>query len=283
MREPQVGAVLLSMGNRPAELKKALETLHSQKGVDLDVVLVGNGWIPEGVPSWVRTVHLEENVGCPGGRNVGAAFVRGDYIFFYDDDAFLPSDDFLLRMVQRFGERTAVVQPHGKDPDGGPTPRRWIPRLRGNRGGKVAVFWEALSMFRRDAFEEVDGWAGRFFFGHEGVDISMKLLNAGWDLVYAPDIDACHPATPASRHAHYFHNTARNRVWVARRNLPAPLIPLYLGVWAVATALRTRDLKSLRAWWGGFVTGWRTSPGLRDPISWSTVCRMTRLGRPPLW
>lgn len=280
---PRVGVVLLSMGNRPTELAKALETLRTQRGVDLDVVLVGNGWRPEGVPDWVRTVHEEHNLGCPGGRNVGAAQCDGEFIFFYDDDAFLPDDNFLLRMVQRFEENTAVVQPRGVDPDGKPAPRRWVPRLRGARGGKAAVFWEALSVFRREAFDQVGGWPGHFFFGHEGIDISYRLLDAGWDLVFAPDIPACHPATAASRHAHHYYTTARNRVWVARRNLPWPIVPLYLGVWAAATVARARDLAGLRAWFTGFAAGWREDAGTRRPISWATVWRLTRLGRPPLW
>ena len=281
--EPTVAVVLLSMGNRPVELAKALETLRSQRGVKMDVVLVGNGWRPVGVPDWVRSVYLKDNVGCPGGRNFGAAVAKGEFIFFYDDDAFLDSDDTLARMVARFGPRTAVVQPHGTDPDGRPTPRRWVPRLRGSKGGKVAVFWEALSMIRRSAFEQVDGWAGNFFFGHEGVDISMQLLDAGWDIIYAPDIAACHPATAASRHDHYYRNTARNRVWVARRNLPLLLIPAYLGVWVLATIARTRSLSGLKAWFAGFADGWRQDPGARRPISWATVMTMTMLGRPPLW
>ena len=55
---PSVGAVVLSMGDRTPELALALDTLLAQEGVDLDVVLVGNGWEPTGLPDGVRTVHL---------------------------------------------------------------------------------------------------------------------------------------------------------------------------------------------------------------------------------
>ena len=77
--------------------------------------------------------------------------------------------------------------------------------------------------------------------------------------------------------------TARNRVWVARRNLPAPLVPVYLGVWAAAIAVRTHRPGPVKAWWRGFAQGWRGEPGPRRPIRWATVARMTALGRPPLW
>ncbi|HMR49658.1 MAG TPA: glycosyltransferase [Arachnia sp.] len=281
---PTVGVVLVSMGNRPTELAKALETLAAQRGVALDAVLVGNGWEPTGIPEWVRPIFSPENLGCPEGRNLGARHVGGEFLFFYDDDAFLPEDDVLLRMTQRFDPSVAVVQPRGIDPDGKPTPRRWVPRLWGMRPGRAAVFWEALSMFRHSAFDQVGGWPGEFFFGHEGVDIAMRLLDAGWEIEYAPDIEACHPATAAARHdSHYFH-TARNRVWVARRNLPLPLLVAYLGVWMAATVVRSPRRDALRSWFKGFRAGWATRPsGGRHPISWKTVWTMTRLGRPPLW
>ncbi len=283
---PRVTAVLLSMGNRPDELDRALATLHTQTGVNLDCVLLGNGWHPAGVPAWVTSEESPENLGCPQGRNVGAASATGEFIFFYDDDAWLPRPDVLSRMVACMDDDVAVVQPKGVDPDGRPAPRRWTPRLRvdgTDRPGDAAVFWEATCLVRRSAFEQVGGWPGHFFFGHEGVDLAMRFLDRGWRIRYCPSIEVRHPATPASRHALFYRTNARNRVWVARRNLPAPLVPVYLGVWSLATLARVHDPAALKVWFSGFADGWRSDPGPRRPIRWSTVWRMTRLGRPPIW
>lgn len=287
MSTPTVGVALLSMGNRPAELAVALDALRAQEGVELDVVLVGNGWHPEGVPDWVRTHHLPENIGVPAGRNLAASLTRGEYLFFYDDDGVLPSPRTLAEMVRRFEPDVAVVQARGVDPTGVESPRRWVPRLRKSRelvGGDVAVFWEAMAMFRRRAFDEVGGWYAELFFGHEGTDMAMRLIDAGWRIRYEPDVTVHHPATPASRHSHHFFTTSRNRVWVARRNLPAPILPVYLALWFTATALRVRSADALRHVIRGHREGWAVRvPGGRHPISWRAVWRMTKLGRPPLW
>lgn len=287
MTEPTVAVVLLSMGNRPTELARCLASLETQTGVEMDVVLVGNGWEPEGLPPWVRTIYEPENLGCPGGRNVGAAQARGDYIFFYDDDGALTSPDTLAQMVRFMRDGVAVVQPRGQDPSGTPSPRRWVPWLRSSRAGEpgdAVVFWEAMAMIRREAFEQVGGWAGEFFFGHEGVDLAMRLLDRGWRIRYEPSLVVHHPAHPPSRHDHFYRTTSRNRAWVARRNLPGPLVPAYLAVWSAATVLRVRSPRKLRVWFGGLFAGLRgTVPGGRHPISWRTVWTMTRLGRPPLW
>lgn len=287
MTDPTVGVVLLSMGNRPEELTSALVSLHQQRHVELDVVLVGNGWKPEGVPDWVRTFHVDENLGVPGGRNHGAALAKGEYLFFYDDDGCLATPDTLRGMVDKMQPDVALVQPRGVDPNGTPSPRRWVPRLfmrNELKPGDVVVFWEAMAMIRRSAFEEAGGWPAEFFFAHEGIDLALRLLDRGWRLRYEPSLVVHHPAHPAARHAIYLRTNARNRVWVARRNLPGLLVPAYLSVWIVATVVRIHHVAPLREWFKGFTEGWSGPvPGGRTPISWKTILKMTTLGRPPLW
>ena len=40
---PAYGVVVLTMGRRPAELTAGIASLLAQDGVDLDIVVVGNG------------------------------------------------------------------------------------------------------------------------------------------------------------------------------------------------------------------------------------------------
>ncbi len=287
MSLPTVGAVVLSMGTRPVDFPRALESLLAQQGVDLDVVVVGNGWEPVGLPAGVRTVHLPENVGIPEGRNVGAAEARGEVLFFYDDDAYLPTDDVLARLcdVLARDETIAVAQPRPLDPEGKPSPRRWVPRPGGRdplRAGEVGWFWEGTFVIRRAAFERVGGWPGHFFYGHESIDLVWRLYDAGYVVRYEPDVVMNHPATSPARHDVYYRNNARNRVWVARRNLPWPLLVVYLAVWTAITVLRVRSPRLLAVWFSGFREGWGPGAGPRRPIRWRTVWRLTRAGRPPV-
>lgn len=141
-----------------------------------------------------------------------------------------------------------------------------------------------MSLVRRPAFEEVGGWPGEFFFGHEGIDLAMRLINRGWRVRHQPDVLVYHPSHPPTRHAIYNRMNARNRAWIARRNLPAPLPVAYLSVWAIATVARLHDPKTLLPWFAGLCEGLHGPvPGGRNPVSWATVARMTKLGRPPIW
>jgi GT2 family glycosyltransferase len=284
---PSFGAVVLSMGTRPADLSRVLESLLRQRGVDLDVLVVGNGWTPDGLPGPVRSVALSRNVGVPEGRNVGARLVRGEILFFIDDDAYLPDTTVLSRLAEVFDAhpKGGIVQPRAVDPNGLPSPRRWVPRLRvgdPTRGGVVAGVWEGVFAIRRLAFTEAGGWPGDFFYAHEGIELVWRLYDAGWVAWYAPEIIINHPATSPTRHAPYYRMNARNRVWVARRNLPLPLAIGYVGVWVVLTLARVRAVAPLRVWFAGLWEGVRTPCGPRRPVRWRTVLRLTLAGRPPL-
>ncbi|KIF76861.1 glycosyl transferase [Streptomyces sp. 150FB] len=282
-----VGAVVLTMNDRPEEFPRAMASLLAQEGIDLDVVVVGNGCTPQQIPPGVRTVDLPDNVGIPEGRNIGADNVKGDYLFFFDNDAYLPDTHVLVSLVAELHEdpQLAYAQPRITDPDTHITLRRWVPRLRAadpSRPGTVTVMAEGVVLVRRDAFDKAGGWPGHFFLFHEGIDLAWRLWNEGHTGRYVPDIIVHHPATDPARHDTFYRLNARNRVWLARRNLPRPLIPLNLATWILITLWRVRNRSALRVSLTGFREGLRGGQGTQRPMSWRTVARLTRAGRPPI-
>ena len=286
-RCPTYGVVILTMGQRPEELRRAVASVLSQRDVEVEVVVVGNGWKPEGLPPQVRTVTLHENLGIPAGRNAGVSLVSGDLLFFLDDDATLPEDDVLAKIAQRFevDPRLGLLQPRIADPFGAPPPRRWIPRLRvgdPRRSSYATVVWEGAVALRPDIFERAGGWADEFFYAHEGIDLTWRVWDTGSVAWYAGDIVVHHPANDPARNDLYYRYNARNRVYVARRNLPLPLVPLYLGAWTVITLIRLKPRSALRTWFAGFLEGMVTPCGERRPLGWRTILRMALAGRPPV-
>jgi GT2 family glycosyltransferase len=282
-----VGCVLLSQGDRPEELSRAIASVLAQHEVEVSAVVVGNGWQPTGLPAGVISVALTDNAGVPEGRNIGAAAVAGDVLLFLDDDIELVGDDLLALAVAQFeaDASLAVVQPRAVDPGGAHTARRHVPRLRAGdaeRSGDVAWFWEGASLIRRSAFDAAGGWPGSFFYGHEGIELAWRFVDAGYRIRYDADLVVHNPpATPFRGPQHRFMD-ARNRVWVARRNLPLPLVVGYLIVWVSATLARSLRVGGAGASLRGFREGLRTDCGPRRPIRWRTAWRLTRLGRPPI-
>ena len=99
---------------------------------------------------------------------------------------------------------------------------------------------------------------------------------------YAGDIIVWHDAVNPARHDEFHRLQARNRVWLARRNLPMSLGVLYVLDWVLLTVVRTRSPRQLREWFAGLGAGLREPCGQRRRLRWRTVLRMTLTGRPPI-
>lgn len=289
---PRVGVAVLTMGDRMPELRALLDSVAAQDEPAARIVVVGNGCALPGLPDGVVGVELAENLGVSGGRNVAWRRLREfgdvDVLVDLDDDGLLVDTDVVRRTADLYetrpGARLGIVGFRIADEAGG-TQRRHVPRLRAAdpmRRGLVTTFLGGAHALSMEMLEQTGGWPDAFFFTHEETDLAWRALDAGWDILYEPQLVLQHPRTSPARHAVYHRMTARNRVWLARRHLPAPLVPLYLGVWTVLTVARTRSASGLRAWFGGFAEGLRTDPGPRRPMRWRTVARMTSLGRPPV-
>ncbi|MGN5637156.1 glycosyltransferase family 2 protein [Streptomyces sp. AC154] len=287
---PRLGVVIVTMGTRPIELAALLASVEKQDVPAARVVLVGNATPLTGITADVTRIPLEENLGCPGGRNVGLRALSEsgevDVVIELDDDGLLIAPDVFRRVQRLFADDPGLgIVGFRVADENGVTERRWVPRLRADdpmRGGPVTAFLGGGHAFSMPMLDGIGHWPAEFFFGHEESDLAWRALDAGWTILYEPGLVLQHPRTSPARHATHYRFTARNRVWLARRRLPVPLIPVYLGVWISLAMARMRSAAGLRAWWGGFAEGLRTPCGPREPMKWRTVWRMTRLGRPPV-
>nr|WP_247706687.1 glycosyltransferase [Streptomyces liliiviolaceus] len=284
------------MGTRPDEVDALLASVAKQDVAPERIVIVGNGCpLPEfaerlGLPGEVTAIEVDENLGCPGGRNVALRRLREfgdvDVVVELDDDGLLVDPDVLrtVRDLYAVEPRLGIVGFRIAD-ENGETQRRHVPRLGAKdplRGGEVTCFLGGGHALSMEMLAQTGDWPAEFFFAHEETDLAWRAADAGWTIRYEPQLLLQHPKTSPARHAIYYRVTARNRVWLVRRRLPLPLIPVHLAVWIALTLVRTRSVGGLRAWFGGFVEGLKASAGERRPMRWKTVWRLTRLGRPPV-
>ncbi len=217
-----------------------------------------------------------------------------DALLFLDDDGLLERTDTAELCRQAFAEDPAlgIISFRIADPDTGQTQRRHVPRLRASdpmRSSRVTTFLGGANAVRTKVFEQAGVLPGEFFYAHEETDLAWRALDAGWLIDYRADMVLLHPTTAPSRHAVYHRMVARNRVWLARRNLPAPLVPVYLRLApadAPAQALGTRAQGLVRRIPGGMDHSLRTPPpdamayGLAVDPAGPTTCHLTspRLG-----
>ncbi len=284
MLQQPVAAVVLSQGDRGPELAAAVDSVRRQELVDATVIIVWNGAaIPSTSPADVD-IHCERNVGIPAGRNLGADRADAEFVLFLDDDASIIGTNVVHRAIElmRADDRLDVVGLHIVDADGRTSPRH-VPRLGGrgaDRSGLVAGFLGGACVVRRDRFVAVGGFAAEFDYAMEESDLMLALIDSGSAIWYAADLTVFHPRTEPSRHPGAAFRTARNRVWLAYRRLPALVGCVYVVDWLLISSVR--QPRSIRAQLSGSLAGWRERTGPRRPISWRTVWKLSRLGRPPV-
>lgn len=284
---PAASWVILTQGDRPEQLERAVGSALMQAGVDCEILVVGNGAAPPALDPAVRTLVLEQNVGIPEGRNIGIANTAAPFVFFLDDDGYYEDDSVAQRALQRFAasEDLGVLSMRIEDPGGRQTARRHVPRLRvgdSRVSSTVTTFLGGACVIRRAVLDAVGVFPGDFFYAHEELDLAWRAIDAGFRVEYAGDLALLHPADPPSRHAQYHYLSARNRAWIAKRRLPWLLAPVYVAVWLIISLLRSRSMRAVRSTLRGFRDGLVQTAGERSPMRWSTVLRMTRWGRPPI-
>ncbi|MEV4384054.1 glycosyltransferase [Streptosporangium sp. NPDC049644] len=251
----RIGVVILTMGDRLAELTALLDSVEAQSGPTMRIVVVGNGTRLGRLPAGAEGLELRENRGISGGRNAALAVLRDhgdiDVVMYLDDDGLLPRSDTAdtIRHLFAHSSDLGIVSFRIAD-ETGYTQRRHVPRLRTGqplRASEVTTFLGGGNAIRMAVVDDIGTWPESFFYAHEETDVAWRALDAGWRIEYRPELVLQHPRTSPTRHAVYFRMVARNRVWLARRHLPAALIPIYLATWTVITVVRRPPLAGLRA------------------------------------
>ena len=288
--------VVLTRGDRPAALAAAVTSLRASATTG-SIVVVLNGpeagttielsdGFSDGFPDdRVIVVESAENLGVPGGRDLGLESTQTPLVGFLDDDARLVSADSLGSVVEQFATNHSLgaMSLRLVDEDGS-TSRRHVPR-RGTRGadrsGPVVTFLGGASIIRRSAYLTVGRYWADLVYGHEELDLAWRLIEHDYSIRYEADISVYHPHTEISRHADGWWRTGRNRVLIARRNLPAPVMAVHTLAWLAIGTLRAPGGPCRRRYVGGWFGAWRVTVD-RDPMSWSTLLRLRRLGRFPI-
>lgn len=238
----------------------------------------------------IKIIELEENRGACAARNAGIRAASGDVLTIIDDDAGFMSPFELSRLVKIFEERpdVHVVAFQICDPATGNLrlrdwchPRNW--KEFGQAEFETDHFGEGASALRREAFEKAGLYYEPLFYGAEGLDMELRVLDQGMRILYSPKVriwhDVSDKARTSTRQVYYF---TRNYVWMAYKNYPwwagfrflafKLAMMLYLAVRLGAYGAFLRGI------WDGF-KGLRRIRADRKPIRRETLSRWVDLER----
>jgi len=223
-------------------LARALESIRGQTLKDREIVVVVNGTdreteaILQRFGSEVNCVVLPENHGVGAGRNVGIAVARGEVLFFLDDDAELRSRETATQVLDHFAqdENLGVVSLLVIDGHTDQIESRCLPfrdkQLR-EKATPACYFAGGAAAIRRRVLDRIGRFDESLFYSCEELDLSYRVLAADFGILFDPQTQITHYRAGNGGPATEIYFDARNRPWVALRNLPLQYCISHCFLW----------------------------------------------------
>ena len=281
--------------NRQEVLLKNLGTIEKQTYSDREIIVVDNGnsnktrslisqYDPEAI-----YLAMSSNIGCVA-RNFGLKAAHGEIVVTLDDDVLFGDFDALAKIVKFFEGRPDVSVMNFKivfEEDRSIIPFNWFHPRDYQRYGEEEFETDYISegavAFRKEIFEHTGYYPEEFYLSHEGPDLAYRIINAGYTIIYSPEIEVIHKVDrnhrPSWRNSYY---DTRNQIWLGVRNFPMPMLIKHLSYRLITTLLfslfRGHIIWYLRAIWDAFI-GIPREMKYRRPISRGTVTRLREIRR----
>lgn len=241
---------------------------------------------PEPIRSRMRFIEQPDAPGPIVARNTIMRLASSDIVLNLDDDAFVIDGGAVRNALRVLEENPSVaaVACAQAEADGSPWPASMQPSPAGYPC-YVPTFIGFAHVLRRAVFLELGGYHESFYFYGEEKDYCLRLLNAGYDVVYLPDARVAHVPDPSGRsHARYLRYVVRNDCLSALYNEPMPMaivtVPIRVARYvAMRRHGHVKDPGGLRWVVGELVSSLPAIWRARKPMRWTSIRRWRRLRR----
>lgn len=224
-------SVGITTRDRPAALRSCLESLQTARDLIAEILVFDDGSREppvDALPPDLRAgIVMMRDTASPGyieGRNRLMEAASRPWVLLLDDDTRLLSRDALVSGIRVLEQdpRIAAVAFAQAEQDGRPWPERMQP-APGSGARQVRSFIGFAHLLRRDVFRALGSYRAFFRFYGEEKDYCLRLLDAGYAVVYLPEARIAHVVDPAGRDARrYLRYVARNDCLNALLNDPLP-------------------------------------------------------------
>lgn len=273
--------------DRHASLLRCLRSLRHAEGLIHRVLVADDASVPPVEPAIraelgddqrVAVLRAETPIGPTAGRNRIARQADTPFILYLDDDAALLAGDAVRNALQvlRTDPSVGAVAFAQADEHGRLYPPHAQPAAA-TEPALVRTFIGFAHLARRDALLAAGGYREMLQIMGEERELTLRLLDLGYRVVYLPGAPVAHLADPAGRDPlRFLHLTVRNDALSGLLNEP---LPVALGM-LVPRLLRYFPMR--RHWGGQDPGGFRRIVGAladaaprvrreRRPVRWSTL------------
>ncbi len=165
-------------------------------------------------------------------RNLGFAAAQGEIVVLLDDDVFIDTPNFLDRFAARFDADPELGVVTIRKYVRGETRRRvdLIPHtdksIDLNRPFRTFRFVGGCVGFRAATLRMVGGFLPDFFYGLEEIELSYRIIDRGWSILYDPHIVCEELEAPMGRRPRRVVQTDRlaNKFIISFLRMPQPWV-----------------------------------------------------------
>ncbi|WP_224447665.1 glycosyltransferase family 2 protein [Haloprofundus salilacus] len=292
-KKPLVSYVIVTY-NRADDLESAVESVLAQKYRPLELVVVSNSTdvVPEQElfgdggrfdEQNIHYHHIPERMGVPGARNAGFDYADGDIVITLDDDAIIAdaaATDVAVSLFDEHDDVGAIAfqcrNYHTRAVKSNETPNPPRFDLTPLSQYRATNFVGVGNAIRRSVLETVGGYPEDFVYGFEEMDLSLRIHDTGYDILYTPSVVVYHKKSPAARisDTETQERMVENRMKVAIRNLPGRYVVCSFLIWSVYAVWLTGQISSL---WNIYRRLYERRTDLRDHrrvVSSQTIARI---------
>lgn len=203
-------------------------------------------------------------------KNVAIKQAMGRYVVFLDDDSY-PEPGSIARMIRRFEA----------DPQlGAAVFTITLPDGSQECSAYPDVFIGCGTGFRAKALRQVGALPIDFFMQAEEYDLSLRLLDAGWNIRSFDDLHVAHLKTPTARvRWRTMRLDVRNNLIVARRYFPKQWKWRFARDWMKRYWKIAASKGQRTAFATGLIQGLMQSATELQPVEQETFNHFTRMGR----
>lgn len=231
MKTPKLTVIVLSYNTKNL-LKDCLNSLEKVRNeLNFEVIVPDNGSKDDSVKMvreeffWVKkTIEIKKNLGFAAGNNKARLFVDGEYVLFLNSDTIVYKNTLsdivgYLDKEKDVGAVTCKVVLKNGDLDKDTrrsfiTPwiglthiylkldrifpksrlfgKYWYGYVSEDEVHEVDAIQGAFFLVRKKVLDKVGWFDEDYFLDGEDIDLSWKIKNAGWKIVYYPKVKILH-------------------------------------------------------------------------------------------
>lgn len=288
--------------NRPQDMLELLQNIVQLSSVDRlleEIIVVNNASTSDystvknfaqnskEVP--IKYYDAPENLGVARGRNYAAKLSKAPILIMLDDDAVLQNEDCLEALVTAFQTENTkrpkaivsfkVLYYDTLEMQRSTLPHKQFDVYKDKSHFETYYYAGGAHAIRKEVLEAVNYYPEDFFYGMEEYDLSYRILDKGYAIVYSDKIVMLHKESPLGRRpkADKMQMMWVNKSKVAWRYLPKIYFYTTAFMWSLEYLLKSGFQLQ------GFFKGWQQIAKIlkmekRVPVSPETLTYIRSLG-----